>query len=250
MYLNISRPLDLSEPNTFVRVQHEVKMLYTSGVTLHKSKNFPAAIQLFRKGVNMLHKCRLANEDEEITQRKLLIKLYTNLAICYNITKQPLKACTACNELNRLDSLWNNSKVLFQNAKALRMIGQFDEAHKKLKKAIKLNPDSNEIKTELTLLEKTSENYNLKRLVPNNSHKDLIDDNFKKEVDNLILSFKENMNLCKLTLPPGMNSTEMEYIKEACIRENLFFNKIQANYLLDKEAKCLYEEEKDYLDYM
>ncbi|CAG5056580.1 unnamed protein product [Parnassius apollo] len=230
-------PINYSEPNTFERVHHEVKLLYGSGVTLHKTKNYTAAIQLFRKGVNMLHKCRLADENEERIQEKLLIKLYTNLAVCYNKVKQPLRACTACNELARLKSLWNNSKVLFQNAKALRMIGQFNMAEKKIKRALKLSPDNEEIKAELELLERTRDSCNQTRLIDNeNRSLELVSDNFKQEVDQLIKNFKTNINLCKLTLPGGLNSDEMDYIKEACIRENLFFNKIQKSYLLDKDT--------------
>lgn len=219
--------------------------MFVSGVTLYKSKNFSAAIQLFKKGVNMLHKCHLADEEEEIKQQKLLVKLYINLAVCYNITKQPLKACTSCNELNRLDSLWNNGKVLFQNAKALRMIGQFEEAHKKIKRAIKLNPDNTELQAEMLLIEKTSEECNTKIFLLNKS--DLINNNFKREIDNLIKNFKQNINLCKLILPPDMNFMEMEYVREACIKENLFFNQIEGKFLLDKED---IHEEKDFLNFM
>ncbi|XP_038209533.1 inactive peptidyl-prolyl cis-trans isomerase shutdown-like isoform X1 [Zerene cesonia] len=243
--------LNLSEPNTFIRVHEEVKMLYVSGLKWHKLNNFTSAIQLFRKGVSMLHRCRLADESEEEIQKKLLIKIYTNLAICYNITKQPYKACIACNELNRLGSLWNNGKVLYQNAKALRMIGQFNDAEKKLRRAINLCPNNNELKVEFDLLEKTSNDYNLKKSLENRSaDKDTVDRDFKKEVDSLIKNFKENMDLCKLTLPAGMNSFEIEYIKEACVRENVFFNKIQADYLLDKDdGKSIELENKEFDTY-
>ncbi|CAG4968717.1 unnamed protein product [Colias eurytheme] len=248
-----SIPLNVSEPNTFVRVHKEVKMLYVSGLKWHKLNNYTSAIQLFRKGVNMLHRCRLADEDEEEIQKKLLIKLYTNLAICYNLTKQPYKVCIACNELNRLESLWNNGKVLYQNAKALRMIGQFGLAEKKLKRAINLCPNNNELKVEFDLLEKMSHDYNLKISLENRpADRDTVDNDFKKEVDSLIKNFKENMDLCKLTLPAGMNSLEIEYIKEACVRENVFFNKIQADYLLDKDDAKSAEQENEYdvSDYM
>ncbi|XP_072936365.1 inactive peptidyl-prolyl cis-trans isomerase shutdown-like isoform X2 [Epargyreus clarus] len=226
--------LDYSEPNTFRRVYQEVKMLYSSGLALHKVKNYMGAIQLFRKGIYMLHKCRLADETEEGIQQKLLIKLYTNLAIGYNKTKRPLKACTACNELNRLGSLWNNGKVLFQNAKALRMIGVFDEAEKRLKRAIKLCPEIEDIKAEYELLKKTRETCDQNKLVCGESL-ELVRESFKREVDSLVKNFKENVNLCQLTLPSKLNPSEMDYVKEVCIRENLFCTKVEQNYLLDKE---------------
>lgn len=231
----------------FERVYNEVRMMYGSGVTLHKNKNFSAAIQLFRKAVFMLHKCRLADENEEQKQEKMLKRLYTNLAICYNSTKQPLKACIACNELNRLNSLWNNGKVLFQNAKALRMIGQFDSAEKRLKRSIKLCPDRKELKDEYDLLERTRQSCNQSKLIMNEAAElpvDVASDRFKFEVDILIKNFKENEDLCKLTLPEGLNAAEIEYVKGACDREKLFFNKIEKDYALDKDEEIEKSDEQ------
>lgn len=238
--------LDFSEPNIFNRVYSEVKMLYASGITLHKTKNFTAAIQLFRKGVNMLHRCRLADENEEQRQEKLLIKLYINLLVLYNEIKQPLRACTICNELKRLNSLWSNKKVLFQSAKALRMIGEFNEAEKRLKRALKLCPDNETILAELSLLAKTRDDCCKVRLIENKiDNSNTISDSFKTEVDNLIKNFKENVNICKLTLPGDLNNAEIEYIIEACNKENLFCNKIQKDYLLDKDKEVSIESNLD-----
>ncbi|KAM3962767.1 inactive peptidyl-prolyl cis-trans isomerase FKBP6 [Aphomia sociella] len=243
-------PIEFSEPNMFQRVLREVKLLYSSGVSLHKTNNIPSAINLFKKATLMLHKCRLADENEEAIQEKMLIKLYINLAICNNKIKQPLRACVACNELHRLNSLWNNGKALFQNAKALRMIGEFDVAEKKLKRAIKFFPDNDDMKNEMALLVQTRNSCNQNKLFMNrmsSPHMQLISDNFKHEVDLLIKNFKENVNLNKLTLPEGLNSTEMGYVKEVCIRENLFFSKLkkvysqgteEMSFALDKENEC------------
>lgn len=213
----------------FERVRKEVKMLYSSGYTLFKSNNFKLAINMFRKAIYMLHKCRLADENEEKVQENLLKKLYLNLAICYNRINQPLKACTACNELNRLNALWENGKALFQNAKALRMIGQYNHAEKRLLRALKYYPDAEEMQEEWELLNKTRDSCDQSKLISEHildSKLGVASDSFKKEMDELIKHFKENMHLCKLELPAKMNSDEMAYVKEVCIRENLFFNKI------------------------
>lgn len=247
------RKLNLAEPNIFQRVYHEVKLLYGSGVTLYKTKSYSAAIQIFRKAIYMLHNCRLADEDEETLQEKMLKKLYINLAVCYNITKQPLKACVACNELNRLGSLWNNAKVLLQNAKALRMIGQFEPALKKLRKAKSLCPHKKEIDAEFELLQRMQKSCDkskllIERIVGPSKH--LVSEDFKNEVDNLIKNFKENVDLCKLVLPGNLNLAETEYIKEACVRENVFFNKIHKDFALDKdEVKSSQSKSDDSPDY-
>lgn len=204
----------------------------------------------------MLHNCRLADENEEMQQEKMLKKLYINLAVCYNITKQPLKACVACNELNRLNSLWNNAKVLLQNAKALRMLGQFEPAAKKLRKAKRLHPNKKEIDTEFELLQKMQKSCVKSKLLIEKvvgTSVGVASEDFKKEVDNLIKNFKENVDLCKLNLPGHLDCVETEYIKEACIRENVFFNKINKDFALDKDgvksSQSKSDESTDYDTY-
>lgn len=201
----------------------------------------------------MLHNCRLANENEEMQQENMLKKLYINLAVCYNITKQPLKACVACNELNRLNSLWNNPKVLLQNAKALRMISQFEPALKKLTKAKKLCPDKKEINAEFELLQRVQKSCNKSKLLMKRvvgPSMEVVREDFKKEVNNLIKNFKENVDLCKIVLPGDLNCVETEYIKEACVRENVFFNKIHKEFALDKvEVNSSQSKSYDSQDY-
>lgn len=220
------RKLNLSEANMFQRVSHEVKMLTVSGTSLFKSKNYYAAIQLFKRAVNMLHRCRLADEKEEAIQENLLKKLYINLAVCYNKANKPLLACTACNELNRLGSLWNNPKVLFQNAKSLRMIKSYPEAQMRLKKAMKLQPGNKEMEEEYALLMKQwQESEEAKKRAELVLPPATITEEFKREVDDLIKTFKSNDEESKITIPACFNSDEIAYFKEVCIRENLFFNK-------------------------
>ncbi|XP_028164709.1 inactive peptidyl-prolyl cis-trans isomerase shutdown-like [Ostrinia furnacalis] len=231
-------PIDFSEPNMFRRVDREVRLLLSSGWSLYKINNYSAAISVFRKAVNLLHKCRLADENEEKLQEKLLVKSYINLALCYNQTKQPLKACSACNELRRLNKLWNNPKVLFINAKALRMIGQFDCAEKRLKKALQLASDKNKhnVLDELQLLKKSQEMCNRAKVIERAAlTKKDISDEFKKEVDNLIKNFKENSDLHKLMMPHGLNISEVEYIKETCIKENVFCRKVKNEFPLEND---------------
>ncbi|XP_047042356.1 inactive peptidyl-prolyl cis-trans isomerase shutdown-like isoform X1 [Helicoverpa zea] len=216
--------INFSEANMFQRVEHEVKLLLSSGITLFHTNNYTAAIQLFRKAINMLHKCRLADENEERRQEKLLKKLYINLVVCYNNVKQPLKACTACNELNRLKSLWNNPKALYQNAKALKMIGEYESAIKRLQRAKELKPDNEEmIAAEYDLLMKawndSKESKKKTELLQQ------AEDEFKKEVDELISNFKSNDSEHQLIIPSSFSPDQIAYFREVCIRENLFISK-------------------------
>lgn len=220
------------------RVEKEVKNLYAAGSLLYQSNNFLQAANVFRKAIWMLHKCRLADETEQIKQEKWLKKLYFNSAICYNKAKLPLKACVACNELNILKNLWNNSKALFQNAKALRMIGQYDTAQKRLERAKILCSDSHyeEIVAELELLKKTKEACNQQKLIGIKLiEKHVVGEDFKKEVDTLINNFKQNPNLCQLVLPAGLGTPEIKYFREACIRENLFMKTVDVPFEREME---------------
>lgn len=199
--------IDFAASNMFQRVNHDVKLLYASGSTLYKTNNYIAAIQLFKKAVNMLHKCRLADEKEEQLQEKMLKKLFINLVVCYNKINKPLMACTACNELNRLNSLWNNEKVLFQNAKALRMIGEYKEAKKKLLRAMKLAGEHDLMKAEYELLENAriahSKTQDMVEKVKRLAAIDLVSDEFKAEIDELIRKFKACEEEYELSLIPA-----------------------------------------------
>lgn len=242
----VYRKIDFSEPNMFERVHHEVKLLYSSGTTLYKTNNYMAAVGCFKKAVNMLHRCRLADEEEEAVQEKLLKKLYINLVVCYNKSNKPLMACTACNELNRLGSLWNNAKVLFHNARALKKIGQFDEAEKRLKRAMKLQPGDKEMELEYELLMKSSK---ASKEAKQNAETvtqaaiGLVSDEFKREVDDIIGNFKINDEEDQLIIPSYFNSDEIDYFKEVCVRENLFFNKIDRKVEPDEEQSQTHDEQ-------
>lgn len=236
----------------FQRVHHEVKLLYSSGSTLYKTNNYMAGIQCFKKAVNMLHRCRLADEKEEAVQTKLLIKLYINLVICYNKVNKPLMTCNCCNELNRLGSLWNNAKVLFQNARALRIIGGYDEAQKRLKRAMKLKPNNEEMEAEYELLMKTW-NASIKAKQTAESIRKaaigLVSDEFKREVDDLVSNFKINNEEDQLIIPSYFNAEEIAYFKEVCIKENLFFHKLDKSVLLDEEQSKADEQSEDTVSY-
>lgn len=235
----VSSQIDFAEPNIMKRVKHEVHLFYSSGLMLYKTNNYAAAIHEFKKAVNMLHKCRPADENEERMQEMLLKKLYLNLAICHNKLKQPLRACTACNELKRLNGLWNNEKALFQNAKALRMIGDFDGAEKKLKAAMELQSNEN-LTAEFNLLKKLKESWTQKKLISNHilhNSNNIVSDIFKSDIDDLIINFKENLDLCKFSLPGHLNEAEKEYIKEACNKKQLYFTEYNQRCLLEKNKE-------------
>lgn len=230
---SILRPVEgVMNDSIFQKKLSQVTEFYYRGVKSYKDKNSMAAVKYFRYVIDILHGCRLADEEEEKQLEEILAKSYLSLAICSNHLKQPLKACIACNELKRLKSLWNNGEALFQNAKALRMIGNFDAAKKKLLKAQELCPGKKKIKEELKLLEKSRIICDQNKLIAENvlqPYLELVSEDFKKEVDALIKEYKEN-NVSELTLPGDLNADEIKYVKAACIRDNLFYSRIEKDF--------------------
>lgn len=221
-------------------------MLYQSGVQLHSVNNFVGAVQLFRKSVNMLHKCRLADEKEQISQEKLLLKLYMNLAVCYVKLRQPLRACTACNEINNLSNIWNNQKALFLNAKALRMIGDFKKAQKKLNRAMILCPNNEDMAVELELLNKTCNTFK-KLQIKNDNSGSMVSQEFKNEIFTLIKTFKDDDNLSRFPLPSGLSKAESEFVMEACKDGGLFcISNSSDNLLMGKNL----DKEDDLIDFL
>jgi tetratricopeptide (TPR) repeat protein len=117
-------------------------------ITMNKHKD---AIKSFSIAVDILQNSTFENRKEEEEQIELLCTLYSELATCYNIANIPKKACIACNEYAKLRNIHKNLHMLVENAKALLKLGNFRPAEKKLLKALKLEPDNENVKKELKL---------------------------------------------------------------------------------------------------
>jgi hypothetical protein len=66
----------------------------------------------YNRAVRLLENCHLKNEEDESKQQHILLKLYINLAVCYNKQKNSRKACVMCN--SALDIQPRNAKALFK----------------------------------------------------------------------------------------------------------------------------------------
>lgn len=200
------------------------------------NKQYHFAIKSFRSAVRYLEVCRLRDEEEEKKQNKFLGKLYLNLAICYNMTKLPLKACCMCNNLNYLGLLYNNSKALFHNGRALMMIGDYRAALRKLQAAANLDKNCPNIKAELALLQ---EKWDL-RIKNEETLGNKFEHTFKKyreshDVETLSKEFTESIeNFCtsllseedvvKANLPDGLTEIESEEVRRVARKHQLFFD--------------------------
>lgn len=110
--------------NKFSVVFDKIKEIHLKGLDFFQQGQYRNACRAFEKAVDVLNFCRLANEEEEREQRYFLLKLYTNLAVCYIKTNNPSKTCIMCKEIRRLTDNKPSCKALFQEGRALLMLGK------------------------------------------------------------------------------------------------------------------------------
>lgn len=119
-------------------------------------KNVKAAIKEYNIIAGKLEYCTLNDDAEQEKQQTLLLRVYTNLVVCYIKVQSPKQACTSANKvynLTRGTRLRTPAKVFFNHARALRMLGEFERAIEKLKIAKKCEPNDKLIAEECVMLE-------------------------------------------------------------------------------------------------
>lgn len=225
------------ETTCFKGIYEKAVALHLTGKMSFSKKQYHFAIKSFKSAVHYLEVCRLRDEEEEKKQNKFLGKLYSNLAICYNMTKQPLKACSMCNHLNYLGLLKDNSKALFHNGRALIMIGDYKAALRKLQAAEKLDKECPNIKAELALLqEKWDLRIKNEEILRNNlehtfkayrecHNVETLSKEFTESIESFCTSLSNEENVIKASLPDGLTELESEEVRRVARKHQLFFNK-------------------------
>ena len=101
MYINIWTKSVLTTLFFYLFVQNW--WLYTANVVCNCR---------YRKAVNVLENYHLQDGEEEAKQQHMLLKLYINLAVCYNKQKEPKKACVMCKQALYIEP--RNAKAFFK----------------------------------------------------------------------------------------------------------------------------------------
>lgn len=136
----------------FEEVYKLAKSLHQNGLEAFKASNLDSAVRYFHKAATMLEFSKQTCPEEEEMQKSLLIKLYTNLAVCYNRKNCPKKACTMCNEVRRITNINTQVKTLYQHGIALQNLGEYERAKTMLMKAKKLKPTDEDINKRLVTI--------------------------------------------------------------------------------------------------
>ncbi|XP_037954306.1 inactive peptidyl-prolyl cis-trans isomerase shutdown-like [Teleopsis dalmanni] len=209
--------------NKYTIVVEKVKDIHLRGLDFFKQQMYRNAISAFQRAANVLSYCSLQNEDEERGQKLFLIKLYTNLAVCFNKVGDPKKACIMCREVRNLDKQKPSCKILFQEGKALRMLGEYERARNILAKSLLLEPMNPEINAELKLLNEQYEQWQhqekniwtkaLGMQLKEKSKNDVETTN-RDQWEEIIKNFKTKSNLNDFKLPTYLSNDDMTLINE------------------------------------
>lgn len=108
--------LSNEDKHSFSYISKIAKSCHVSGNDLFRQKNEKAAIVKYKKAVDLLLDCRLKDAEEEAEQKKLLLKLYTNLSVCYMKIKRPERVCIVVKEAMYVneENARKNAKLLFK----------------------------------------------------------------------------------------------------------------------------------------
>ncbi|XP_037813820.1 inactive peptidyl-prolyl cis-trans isomerase shutdown-like [Lucilia sericata] len=217
--------------NKFTIVIDKVKEIHLKGLDFFSQGTYRNACRAFEKAVDILKFCRLANDQEEKEQSSFLIKLYTNLAVCYNKTNAPGKTCLMCKEIRELTHNKPSCKALFQEGRAYLMLGEYEKARHLLVKAQHMEPQNLDIGKELKILDERYKRYkeNERKIWTkamgiiktvqktddaNANHGDAAIFTLKEEMMKLMREFKEDEEQNNLKLPAGLTNKEIETVDE------------------------------------
>ncbi|XP_067685280.1 inactive peptidyl-prolyl cis-trans isomerase FKBP6-like [Haliotis asinina] len=131
------------------QVAHSEKQ---EGNEYYHCNNFRKAVGKYQLAVRIMEDAHLKDYKEQQEQRKLLLKLYLNLALCCEKMGEVRRALHNCASAYRLDP--KNAKVLYHYGKSYRMDKNFKMARQFLERAQKLQPNDSKLNKEIQELNK------------------------------------------------------------------------------------------------
>ncbi|EEZ99629.2 inactive peptidyl-prolyl cis-trans isomerase shutdown [Tribolium castaneum] len=139
--------------SSFTEIHKYCVALCERGKKSFKDRDYKHAIKNYNTAATKLEKTVLGGKDEIELQRELLLKLYTNLLICYARSGEPRKGCFNAKKVYDLtedgELMKIPIKVYFNHAKCLRILSDYDKAKEVLDKAYKAEPKNPEIANEM-----------------------------------------------------------------------------------------------------
>uniref|UniRef100_A0A1E1XFZ2 peptidylprolyl isomerase n=1 Tax=Amblyomma aureolatum TaxID=187763 RepID=A0A1E1XFZ2_9ACAR len=118
-----------------------------NGNTFYHQGELRHAIKCYSSAIRALEEARTSNEGEDKERCEMLLGLYNNAALCH--IKTGRAAVAVAYAKRALLSHPNNARALYRCGVALKMQGDFDDAVKYLRKALKVEPHSPNIAEQL-----------------------------------------------------------------------------------------------------
>ncbi|CAG9770735.1 unnamed protein product [Ceutorhynchus assimilis] len=119
-------------------------------------RTVPAAVKAFNLAINALDNAQMMVHEEQIQQQELLFKLLSNLLVCHTKMEEPKKGCTSFNRMKDMckgTDLKMPAKAYFNNARCLRMLGDYKMAKSRLQMARNLEPRNPDILNEFKIID-------------------------------------------------------------------------------------------------
>lgn len=138
-------------PMPFPKLLELCTAKHKTGNSFCERKEFQNALKCYSSALHRLENARTKDTGEEKQQQQLLLKLFCNASLCCVHTGRGSMAVAYAKKALLIDS--NNVKALYRCGVGLKMQGCFDEAEGKLRRAHKLDPNSQAIVRELKELD-------------------------------------------------------------------------------------------------
>lgn len=154
------------EKKNFKNIYEFCLALCAKGKDLYR-KNIKAAIKEYNIAVGHLENSTVDTYEDQVSQQELLLKLYSNLLVCCTKEEEPKKGCMNFNKIKEMVKGTDkeiSAKVYFNNAKCLRMLGEYNLAKKRLEMARKKEPKNIDILNEFIILDQELKEYKKKEI--------------------------------------------------------------------------------------
>lgn len=122
-------------------------------------KRWAQAIKLYQRILQIVDLSETNSKKETEDKKDFLIRINTNLAICFNKKEDWPVAMSHIRLLEQITCIDNQPKVLYAKGRALMMLGENEKSLEAFKKAIKLRPLDTQISQAIENLKKRINSY-------------------------------------------------------------------------------------------
>jgi hypothetical protein len=160
------------------------------------------SVGIYRKWINKLEDFRMQSDEEEEIQKKMLINMYQNVAVCYNAIDKPEKTCIMIRHLENLTSIKGNYKALLAKGQANMMLNNFWFARKHLQAAAAIEPGKESIRVALRQLDE----------------REMAEINYRKKQEEILLEMEAKVKIHEAEMKV---KAEKEYEEQENFRKKL-----------------------------